>query len=156
MPGRVTARLAALALAVLGLSTLGLAACGGSEEDEYKDAFPPLSERLVELGEEVSRSIQGAGESTDEQLAEDFGEFADQLDDVAQDMEDLEPPDELSDDHDELLDVMDEVQESLEQIAEAADEGDPDAARQATIELVQRSADLRTARGELAAAVADL
>jgi hypothetical protein len=48
------------------------------------------------------------------------------------------------------------VRDSLDGIADAAEAGDPDAAREATEELVQGSADLRDARRALAQAVRDL
>jgi methyl-accepting chemotaxis protein len=132
-------------------AALALGACGGDgSEDEYKDDFRPFNERLVGLGQQVGDTIEGAGESTDQQLADDFDDFAQQLGDLRGELEDLDPPDDLDEEHDELVEVMGEVRGSVEDIAKAADEQDPDAARTATEELVQQSSELRDVRERLA------
>lgn len=147
--------LTALIAVVLGLS--GLAACGGGDSDEeYKDDFPPISRDVVSLGEEVGEAIQNAGDSTDDQLAEDFSGFARRLGELDQRLGELEPPDDLSGEQEDLSEAIGEVQASLEGIADAAEQGDPDAARQATIDLVERSERLREARRALAQAVDEL
>jgi hypothetical protein len=143
------------ALAATLLAGLAVAACGGSE-DEYGDDFRPVSERIVSLGQEVGDTIQMAGESTDEQLAGDFEDYANELGDLRQELEDLDPPDELDDEQDALVTAMGEVRSSLEDIAEAAEQRDADAARQATVELVQRSSELRDARQRLAESAREL
>jgi hypothetical protein len=143
-------------LPVVGLAALVLAACGGSAEEKYKEDFPPLSQKLVSLGQEVGDSIQGAGGSTDEQLAEDFAQYAERLGTVQQDIDDLEPPDDLASDQDQLVSAIGEVQGALDDIAEAADKGDAEAARQATLDLIQGSKALRDSRRKLARAVNEL
>jgi hypothetical protein len=147
LPARLTA------FAALGLALLGLAACGGDEEDAYGEEFPRISQRIASLGEEVGEAIESAGESTDQELADDFDGFARNLGDLRQQLDDLEPPEELAEEQDELVAALGAVRRSLEDIADAAEESDPDAARQATIKLVQRSSDLREARQTLARAV---
>jgi hypothetical protein len=150
----VTRRLAALA--VLALTVLGVAACGGDgEEDEYGDEFPRLSQRIVALGEDVGEAIETAGRSTDAELAADFEGFAEDLGQLRRDLGELDPPEDLADEQDELTAAMGEVRDSLDDIASAAEQSDPEAARQATMELIQRSADLRDAREALARAVRD-
>jgi hypothetical protein len=151
-PGRLLRR--PTALVALVLVVLGAAACGGGGDDDgYADDFRRVSERLVALGEQVGEAIETAGESTDRELADEFGGFADELRGVRQELDDLEPPDDLADEQDDLVAAIEPVQESLENIAAAAEQSDPDAARQATIELVERSSDLRDARVELVRAV---
>jgi hypothetical protein len=142
------------ALAVLLLTVLGVAACGGDgEEDEYGDEFPRLSQRIVALGEDVGEAVETASDSTDEQLAAEFAGFAEDLGALRRDLDELDPPDDLADEQDELTAAMREVRNSLDDIASAAEQSDPDAARQATMELIQRSAELRDARRALARAV---
>jgi hypothetical protein len=143
------------ALAATLLAGLAIAACGGSD-DEYGDDFRPVSEQIVSLGQEVGDTIQRAGESTDEELAGDFEDFANELGDLRQELADLDPPDELDDEQDALVAAMGEVRSSLEDIAEAAEQRDAEAASQATVELVQRSSELRDTRQRLAAAVREL
>jgi hypothetical protein len=143
------------ALVALVLVVLGAAACGGGDDDSdaYRDDFGQVSDRIVSLGEQVGQAIETAGESTDEQLATDFGKFEDELRDVRQELEGLDPPDDLADEQDKLVAAIGPVQASLGDIAAAAEQSDPEAARQATIELVERSSDLRDARVTLARAV---
>jgi hypothetical protein len=144
----------ATALVALVLVALGAAACGGGgDDDDYGDDFRRVSERIVSLGEDVGEAIETAGESSDRELADDFGGFADELRDLRRELDQLDPPDDLADEQDKLVDAMGAVQASLADIAKAAEQSDPDAARQATIELVERSSDLRDARLALARAV---
>jgi hypothetical protein len=143
------------ALVAVGVATLGIAACGGDdgEEQAFQDDFPALSERIATLGEEVGTTLETAERASDQELAREFDDFAQELGDLRQELEDLEPPEDLADERDELVSAMGEVRSSLEEIAGAAEEGDPEAAREATLELIDRSNELRDARRALTTAV---
>jgi predicted nucleic acid-binding Zn-ribbon protein len=143
------------ALVVVALAIWGIAACGGGDGESFEEDFPALSQRIISLGEEVGNAIETADSSTDQQLSDEFDGFAQQLGDLRQELEDLEPPDELTDEREDLVSAMGGVRTSLEDIAHAAEDGDPEAAREATLELVERSDELRDARRELARAVSD-
>jgi uncharacterized coiled-coil DUF342 family protein len=142
-------------LAATAVAALGLAACGGDDGEDraFQDDFPALSERIQSLGQELADTIESAAEASNEELAQDFEGFAQRLGNLRQEVEDLEPPEELVEEKDDLVSAMGEVRTSLEDIASAAEEGDAQAAREATLELVDGSEQLRDARSELNSAV---
>ena len=136
------------------VGALAVAGCGGkSTEDTYKDDYPPLSRKIVALGGEVGRSIQNAGNSTNQQLADDFGNYAQRLGDLQQQVDDLDAPKDLDDRQGALVSAMGDVQGDLNDISKAASKGDPKAARAATVELIRDSAKLASARRALNSAV---
>jgi hypothetical protein len=143
------------ALVAVALAALGIAACGGDdgEDQSFQDDFPALSERIQSLGEEVGNTIETAEGASDRELAEEFDDFAQKLGDLRQELEDMEPPEDLADEREDLVSAMGDVRSSLEDIASAAEDGDPEAAREATLELINRSDELRDARRELTSAV---
>lgn len=159
--GWLTGRLAAAVprpltvLLVAALAIPGIGACGGDDGDDqaFQDDFPALSERLQSLGEELGNTLETAQDATNEELATEFENFAQELGELRQELEDLEPPEDLADEREDLVAAMGEVRSSLESIASAADEGDPQAAREATVELLDDSGELRDARQALGQAV---
>jgi hypothetical protein len=149
VPRRLTA------LVLVAIAFAGIAACGGDDGDDqaFQDDFPALNERITALGEEVGNTIETAENASDQELANEFDDFAQQLGELRRQLEELEPPEDLADERDELVSAMAEVRSSLESIASAAEEGDPEAAREATLELIDRSDELRDARQALSSAV---
>ena len=146
---------------LIALSALALAACGEgtggqSTEDKYKDDFPPLSRRLVSLGQDVGNSIRGASGSTDQKLAEDFTGYGEQLGEIQQEIDALEPPEDLADDQEQLVSAIGDAQGALNDIAEAARNGDAQSARRATLDLIRSSKQLRDSRRRLAGEVQQL
>jgi predicted nucleic acid-binding Zn-ribbon protein len=144
--------LTALVLAVLAIS--GVTACGDDDGDDqtFQDDFPALSDRIQSLGEQVGDTLGTAENASDQELANEFDDFTQRLGDLRQELEDLEPPEDLADERDDLVSAMGEVRSSLEDIASAED-GDPEAAREATLQLIDRSEELRDARQALTRAV---
>jgi hypothetical protein len=137
-----------------GLAVLVLAACGGGGDDEeFSEDFPGLSERIAALGEDVGSALETADTASDRELAEQFEGFEQRLGELRQDLEDLEPPEDLADERDDLIGAMGDVRASLGDIADAAEDRDPQAAREATLELVDGSTELRDAREALNRAV---
>jgi TolA-binding protein len=149
----VTRSLTVLLLSAVAI--LVIASCGGDDGDDqaFQDDFPALSERIQSLGQEVGDTIQTAENASDQELADEFDQFAQQLGELRQDLEDLEPPEDLADERDDLVSAMGDVRSSLDDIATAAEEGDPEAAREATLELIDHSEELRDARQALTTAV---
>jgi predicted nucleic acid-binding Zn-ribbon protein len=143
-------------LVYITLAVLGLAACGDDDDgggEAFRDDFPAVSEQIVALGEEVGNTLETAEGASDRELAQEFDDAANQLQSLRQELEDLEPPEDLADELDDLESAMGDVRSSLQDIATAAEEHDPQAAQQATIELIDRSEELRDSRRALANAV---
>jgi thymidine phosphorylase len=139
-------------LAVL-FAVLVAAGCGESAKEKYRNDLAPLNDRIVALGKQVGATIDEAGGRTDAQLADAFGDYARELGDVQQQLEQLEPPEDLADEQSKLVEAMGDVQGALARIADAALSGNPDAAREATVELIPGSRSLSEAREALARAV---
>ena len=144
-----------VAVFLCALAVLVVPACGGDDGDDqaFQEDFPALSERIQSLGEQVGDTIETAENASDQELANEFDAFAQKLGDLREELEDLEPPEDLADERDDLESAMGQVRSSLESIASAAEEGDPEAAREATLQLIDRSGDLRDARQALGQAV---
>lgn len=145
-----------LTAAVGVLAALAIAACGESTEDKYKDDFPPIDSKIVALGADLRKTLREAGETSDAALAGEVGNYAKQVGDLQQQVDELEPPDDLADDQDQLVSAMGDTQGALEDIAGAAEQGDANAARDATGQLLGSSARVADARQKLARAVDDL
>jgi hypothetical protein len=143
----------ATVLLAAGVASLAIAGCGGDDGASFEEDYPAVSDRLVTLGEQIGQAIEDAPTESDAALADQFGGFARQLGNLRQDLEELEPPEELADERDDLAAAMGDARTSLQGIATAAQEGDPQAAREATLELVDGSAELRDARQALTSAV---
>jgi hypothetical protein len=122
------------------MATLSLvvAGCGDSDEEKFRDAYDPVDEQLSDLGEEVQDALQAAEKKSDEELAQQFEGFADDLADIEADIERLDPPSDVEDDVTKLERAIDDVEGSLRDIAAAGRENDPAAARTATLELIQQ------------------
>jgi predicted urease superfamily metal-dependent hydrolase len=132
------------------VAAVALAGCGGGDDDsEYKDTVRTVNRELVALSEDVGQAIETAGGSTDEELADEFARFAREAGGIRVKLAELVPPDDLAEEQEDLEEAIGAVRVSLEDIAAAARESDPDAARVATQELVQRLADLDRARRAL-------
>ena len=139
----------AAALLVAGVIAGG---CGEDEEKTFREGFKPLNSELLALGTEVGASINSAGGSSNTQIAQAFGKHRRELAALVRKAEELEPPGELDPAHDDLTKAMDDAEDALGGIERAAEKGDADQARTATIRLVSSSAMLRTARRKLAKA----
>jgi hypothetical protein len=124
------------------------AGCGGDEES-YSEDYRPLSRQIVALGEEVGRSVQGAQGQSDAEIERRFDALADELGGLRRKLAKLDPPDDLATLQAELVDAMKAAEDALRGIERAAAAGDPDAARESTIDLVRASEDLRDARRKL-------
>ena len=147
---RLPSRARFLAAAALVAAVAG--GCGEDEEETFRKEFAPVNREVVALGADVGRAVTGASGKSDKQIAQQFGELSKRTGEAQKDAEALEPPDELSADTDQLTESLGEAEKALADIEKAAGDRNPRAARQATIQLVAASEELRSSRRKLAAA----
>jgi hypothetical protein len=138
-----------LTAAVATVAVCSLSACGGNKEDEFAQDFKDVNKRIVALGADVGKTVNGASKKTDKKLAGEFGALSDRTGKLEHDVDELEPPDDLKDTTGDLSKSLGQAKDALGDIQTAAEKHDATAARKATIQLVGSSSDLRDARQEL-------
>jgi hypothetical protein len=126
-----------------------LAGCGESDEEQFRDDFDPINERLSDLGEEVGDALQAARSKSNTEIAEQFDGFAEDIADIGQDVEELDPPEDLQDEVDRLEGAIADVETALTTIADAGESGDAKAARAATVDLIDEGERLDKLQGQL-------
>lgn len=142
-------RLPALAAVTVALLTAG---CGESEKDEFIDAYKPLNDRLLKVGEAVGRAPLEAGTESNAKLAQRFNRYADDLDRINREIAALDTPADLVDESKALTRSVVVVIVDLEKIATAAREADQRAAAAATLSLTDHSNAVNRAQNRLARA----
>jgi len=126
-----------------------LSGCGEDEAETFAKDYRPLNKQILALGSDVGETVNGASGKSDEAIEKEFGSLAQQTGELQQQVDELEPPEDLQPPTDQLGEAMDDAQDALRDIEAAAGKSDPAAAREATIQLVRSSEDLREARRTL-------
>lgn len=148
-----------VALLALGL----LAGCGGDDDgggnggddaaaqkEEFAKDYRPINDEFVATGEEVAKTIQGAEDKSNAELAVAFRALAARVDGLKERLDALETPEDLQADRQRLSASMEVVARDLEEISDAARLGQGQEARSQVQELVRHSVETRTARRGLA------
>jgi hypothetical protein len=140
-----------LSIATALLLALGalLAGCGSDTEEDFKEEFEPLNQRIVDVGEQVGRSVRNFRGTSNAELASDFNGYADELAAVSEELDALEPPDDERSDFNKLKASVEEQERNLRGIARAGEEDDPKAVRRPVEQLLRDSPKLRDARRAL-------
>jgi hypothetical protein len=138
------------ALALLTVA-LAMAGCGDDDSDRFREDYKSANALLNDLGVEVQEALQAAETRTDRQLADQFEELADDLARIQEEIAGLEAPNDLEDEVERLDSRIDAVEESLRTIAGAARSNDPDSARDAAFELIERGQRLDKAQTAVSA-----
>ncbi len=139
-------------LLTLVLVALPAAACGESDKDKYIDDYKPLNDQLLDVGQDLSKAIQGADTQSDAQLAATFEGLAKELEGVRDDIADLDTPDDLKEESDALTKRIDSAVGDIEDISKAAQENDAQAAAAATVALGAAAVQVNRAQNALAKA----
>lgn len=146
-------RLLVILVALLTAGAL-LAGCGDDEKEsapaDFSTEFKTINDEILDLGEEVGQAVSNAANSTDAELARQFGRFADELEVQRKALEELDPPPESQKPTTTLLAAMERVIGDLRAISEAAGNNNPAGAQAATRALVRNSPALRDARRTIA------
>ena len=129
MPRAVAVLFAVVAVAVC--------ACGDGEDDEFRDSFAPVHQRLDSLGGDVADALLEADAKSRAALEAEFTGFARELAALRADVRRLDAPQGMRADVDKLDLAMARVEAALAEIAAAGGEGDLEAGRLASRTLVR-------------------
>jgi len=147
-------------LVVLAAGLL-LVACGGDESedrpaaeaapDRFANEFPPLNNRIAEVGAEVRNIIRRAERRPPQRLAASLGDAADEVGELRREVEDLRVPETLSPQRDVVVVAIRDVRRALERMSVVASVNrPPPALRNARIALVEALRALNRTRSTLA------
>lgn len=142
----------ALTLSVTAILAVPFTGCGQSDKDKYVDDYKPLNDKLVALGDDVAKDVNGAGSKSNAQLAARFSMLGKRLETVRFGIADLDTPADLKDESKGLTDALASAQMDVEAIAKAAKGSDPAAAQSASKKLVSDARKVTTNQNKLAKA----
>jgi hypothetical protein len=137
------------AVVVVAVAPALFAACGEDEQEAFARDFRSLDKRIGALASDVGKTVNQAAGKSDKEIEDEFGSLAQRTGELAQRVDELDPPDDLRPETDDLSESLGDAQDALRDIQKAAADGDPTAARKATIQLVTSSQDLRDSRRAL-------
>lgn len=145
-------RTGALAALLAGFS-LALAACGGDDDNAFKEDYNRAVKPLSELNADIGSSIGGAGGKSNDEIAKEFDNLAAKAQQTRDNLADLDPPEGAEEQFDELLSSLQTGTEDLRAVAAAAKEADPAAAGEASRDLVESGTQIQKAETALQDAV---
>ncbi len=132
---------------------LSVAACGESEDNEFKDDYNTAVKPLSDLNADIGNSIGGAAGKSNDKIANEFEKLASKAQETRDNLSELEPPDDAKESFDKLLASLEQGTDDLRAVAQAAKEGDPAAARDASQDLINSGQAIQQAETELQKAV---
>lgn len=150
-------RRTALPLIAILVAAFTLAACGDSAptKSEYKKDFTPINEQIKGIGSSIADAVVNAKTKTDQELATQFGDLADQARDAAAKLGELDPPSEVEADQEALFAAVNQGARDLDSIAAAAASGNAKAAGAATVRLAANADDVRKPRQRIEKTLAE-
>lgn len=139
--------------ALLLVPVLGLAACGESEDNDFREGYNSAVKPLSELNSGIGSSIGGAAGESNAAIEKEFQRLADKAQETRDNLSELDPPDDAKEEFDRLLAALDEGTSDLEAVAEAAGSDDPAKAAEAAQDLVKSGTKIQQAETKLQQAV---
>jgi hypothetical protein len=134
------------------LASVGAAGCGQSEKDKYIEAYKPVNDELIKLGQRLGTAVNSASSENNAQLARKFTALDADFKKTQKRIDDLDTPDDLKDESKALSDAIGTVEGDVAEIAKAAKESDPRAAAAATVRLTRDSNRVNVTQNKLAKA----
>jgi hypothetical protein len=145
-------RPAAISMVLVAVA-LPLAACGGSDENNFKEDYNAAVKPLTELNEGVTGSLGDASGKSNDAIAKEFDNLASKTQQTRENLADLDPPEDAKEELDRLLSALQAGTDDLKAVAEAAKSGDPAAASAAAQDLVKTGTQIQKAETDLQQAV---
>ncbi len=142
----------ALALPLLVVAALAGGCGGGTSEEEYKKAYRPINDRLLDIGQDVGTGLETARGKKNKQLSEEFARYALRLQALNTAIRRADTPDEFKDESDRLSVAIDDTVEDLRAISGSAGVGDRQGTAAAVVDFGVSSAELNRAQNALARA----
>lgn len=134
-----------------------VAGCGGDndatkkKDADFKEDATAAATQTSQLGKDLGSAIEGAGSTTDAQLAKTFSDLTSRARAVVAKLRALEPPDKARQKVDDLAAALSTGAKDLAAIATAVRSSDAAGARTATQTLVSDSPAIKTANDALKA-----
>lgn len=145
--------LSAALAALMIVASFALVACGGSEDNQFKEDYNEAVRPLSELNSDIGNSIGTAAGKSNNELANEFNKLADKAQQTRDNLSELDPPDDAKEEFDKLLSSLQDGTDDLKAVAQAAKDGDPQAAAKASQDLVQSGTEIQKAETALQQAV---
>src|SRR5262245_49771376 len=134
--------LKAVVAALVIVASFALVACGESEDNQFKEDYNEAVKPLSELNSDIGNSIGTAAGKSNDQLANEFNKLADKAQQTRDNLSELEAPGDAKDEFDKLLSALQDGTDDLKSVAKAAKDGDPQAAAEASQDLVQSGTEI--------------
>ena len=145
--------LSAAVAALMILASFALVACGESEDNQFKEDYNEAVKPLSELNSDIGNSIGTAAGKSNNELANEFNKLADKAQQTRDNLSELDPPEDAKEEFDKLLSSLQDGTDDLKAVAQAAKDGDPQAAAEASQDLVQSGTEIQKAETALQQAV---
>src|SRR5918995_268585 len=107
-------------VALILVPALAVAACGESEDNDFREGYNTAVKPLSELNSGIGSSINGAEGQSNAAIRKEFQNLADKAQETRDNLSELDPPDDAKQEFDALLAALDDGTADLNAVAKAA------------------------------------